>query len=72
MLESAKEEDKCLLCGGDGSTCYSVKGTFDVPSLPKGTDDLDSLAGEEQRAESQAKLLRELVRRPAHSIVVFT
>ncbi|OPJ83012.1 papilin isoform A [Patagioenas fasciata monilis] len=36
MLESAKEEDKCLQCGGDGSTCYSVKGTFDVPSLPKG------------------------------------
>ncbi|NXF42513.1 PPN protein, partial [Oceanites oceanicus] len=36
MLESAKEEDKCLQCGGDGSTCYGVKGTFDVPSLPKG------------------------------------
>ncbi|XP_074765729.1 papilin isoform X1 [Athene noctua] len=36
MLESAKKEDKCLKCGGDGSTCYGVKGTFDVPSLPKG------------------------------------
>ncbi|XP_062486778.1 papilin isoform X2 [Pezoporus occidentalis] len=36
MLESAKKEDKCLQCGGDGSTCYVVKGTFDVPSLPKG------------------------------------
>ncbi|NWU01608.1 PPN protein, partial [Urocynchramus pylzowi] len=36
MLESAKEEDKCLQCGGDGSTCYGVKGTFDVASLPKG------------------------------------
>ncbi|KFP35424.1 Papilin, partial [Chlamydotis macqueenii] len=36
MLESAKEEDKCLRCGGNGSTCYGVKGTFDVPSLPKG------------------------------------
>ncbi|KFP73678.1 Papilin, partial [Acanthisitta chloris] len=35
-LESAKKEDKCLQCGGDGSTCYGVKGTFDVPSLPKG------------------------------------
>ncbi|KFZ64773.1 Papilin, partial [Antrostomus carolinensis] len=43
MLESAKKEDKCLQCGGDGSTCYGVKGTFDVPSLPKGTDDLGSL-----------------------------
>lgn len=39
MLESAKKEDKCLQCGGDGSTCYGVKGTFDVASLPKGTDD---------------------------------
>ncbi|NXS62242.1 PPN protein, partial [Brachypteracias leptosomus] len=36
MLESAKKEDKCLQCGGDGSTCYVVKGTFDVPNLPKG------------------------------------
>ncbi|NXH51668.1 PPN protein, partial [Rhabdornis inornatus] len=36
MLESAKKEDKCLRCGGDGSTCYGVKGTFDVASLPKG------------------------------------
>ncbi|XP_040458412.1 papilin isoform X1 [Falco naumanni] len=36
MLESPKKEDKCLQCGGDGSTCYGVKGTFDVPSLPKG------------------------------------
>ncbi|NXJ91165.1 PPN protein, partial [Corythaixoides concolor] len=36
MLESAKKEDKCLQCGGDGSTCYGVKGTFDVPNLTKG------------------------------------
>ncbi|KAL9849555.1 papilin isoform 1-T1 [Geothlypis trichas] len=36
MLESTKKEDKCLQCGGDGSTCYGVKGTFDVASLPKG------------------------------------
>ncbi|NXC93011.1 PPN protein, partial [Certhia familiaris] len=36
MLESAKREDKCLQCGGDGSTCYGVKGTFDVANLPKG------------------------------------
>uniref|UniRef100_A0A663E5M8 Papilin, proteoglycan like sulfated glycoprotein n=1 Tax=Aquila chrysaetos chrysaetos TaxID=223781 RepID=A0A663E5M8_AQUCH len=35
VLESAKKEDKCLQCGGDGSSCYGVKGTFDVPSLPK-------------------------------------
>ncbi|NXL17215.1 PPN protein, partial [Setophaga kirtlandii] len=36
MLESTKKEDKCLQCGGDGSTCYGVKGTFDMASLPKG------------------------------------
>ncbi|NXC79174.1 PPN protein, partial [Cercotrichas coryphoeus] len=36
MLESAKKEDKCLQCGGDGSTCHGVKGTFDVAALPKG------------------------------------
>ncbi|NXO81113.1 PPN protein, partial [Sitta europaea] len=36
MLESAKKEDKCLQCGGNGSTCYGVKGTFDVASLSKG------------------------------------
>ncbi|KAJ7403200.1 Papilin [Pitangus sulphuratus] len=36
MLESDKKEDKCLQCGGDGTTCYGVKGTFDVTSLPKG------------------------------------
>ncbi|NXY42259.1 PPN protein, partial [Ceuthmochares aereus] len=36
MLESTKKEDKCLQCGGDGKTCYGVKGTFDAPSLPKG------------------------------------
>ncbi|XP_009668707.2 papilin isoform X2 [Struthio camelus] len=36
MLDSTKKEDKCLQCGGDGSTCYGVKGNFDVASLPKG------------------------------------
>ncbi|NXM04185.1 PPN protein, partial [Tyrannus savana] len=36
MLDSDKKEDKCLQCGGDGTTCYGVKGTFDVTSLPKG------------------------------------
>uniref|UniRef100_A0A7M4FNH9 Papilin n=1 Tax=Crocodylus porosus TaxID=8502 RepID=A0A7M4FNH9_CROPO len=36
MLDSAKKEDKCLQCGGDGKACYEVKGTFDVPNLPKG------------------------------------
>uniref|UniRef100_A0A8C3LIB5 Papilin, proteoglycan like sulfated glycoprotein n=1 Tax=Chrysolophus pictus TaxID=9089 RepID=A0A8C3LIB5_CHRPC len=44
ILESTKKEDKCLQCGGDNSTCYDVKGTFNVPNLPKGTDDLYSSA----------------------------
>uniref|UniRef100_A0A8C3LEE0 Papilin, proteoglycan like sulfated glycoprotein n=1 Tax=Chrysolophus pictus TaxID=9089 RepID=A0A8C3LEE0_CHRPC len=35
ILESTKKEDKCLQCGGDNSTCYDVKGTFNVPNLPK-------------------------------------
>ncbi|XP_075783381.1 papilin isoform X2 [Pelodiscus sinensis] len=36
MLSSAKKEDKCLQCGGDGRACYEVKGIFDVLNLPKG------------------------------------
>ncbi|XP_048340392.1 papilin isoform X2 [Sphaerodactylus townsendi] len=36
LLDSAKKEDKCLQCGGDGRACFEVKGLFDVPNLPKG------------------------------------
>uniref|UniRef100_UPI0025403722 papilin n=1 Tax=Euleptes europaea TaxID=460621 RepID=UPI0025403722 len=36
MLDSAKKEDKCLHCGGDGRACFEVKSLFDVPNLPKG------------------------------------
>ncbi|XP_069494743.1 papilin isoform X2 [Ambystoma mexicanum] len=36
MLDSSKKEDKCLECGGDGSRCYEVKGTFDTAVLSKG------------------------------------
>ncbi|XP_032200907.1 papilin isoform X2 [Mustela erminea] len=35
-LDSAKEEDKCLRCGGDGRTCYPVTGTFDANDLSRG------------------------------------
>ncbi|XP_038637686.1 papilin isoform X1 [Scyliorhinus canicula] len=35
-LESSQVEDKCLECGGDGSSCYEVKGTFSVVDLPIG------------------------------------
>ncbi|XP_059505359.1 papilin isoform X2 [Stegostoma tigrinum] len=33
MLESSQVEDKCLECGGDGSSCYVVKGTFTAADL---------------------------------------
>ncbi|XP_056666676.1 papilin isoform X2 [Monodelphis domestica] len=36
VLYSSKKEDKCLRCGGDGQTCYPVKGTFDANDLTKG------------------------------------
>ncbi|XP_076407132.1 papilin isoform X1 [Peromyscus maniculatus bairdii] len=35
-LDSTKQEDKCLQCGGDGSTCYPVTGTFDANDLSRG------------------------------------
>uniref|UniRef100_A0A8C7AT42 Papilin, proteoglycan like sulfated glycoprotein n=1 Tax=Neovison vison TaxID=452646 RepID=A0A8C7AT42_NEOVI len=35
-LDSAKEEDKCLQCGGDGRTCYPITGTFDANDLSRG------------------------------------
>ncbi|XP_051004198.1 papilin [Acomys russatus] len=35
-LDSIKQEDKCLQCGGDGSTCYPVTGTFDANDLSRG------------------------------------
>uniref|UniRef100_A0A8C6WAL4 Papilin n=1 Tax=Nannospalax galili TaxID=1026970 RepID=A0A8C6WAL4_NANGA len=35
-LDSPKQEDKCLQCGGDGSTCYPVTGTFDANDLSRG------------------------------------
>ncbi|XP_008270321.3 papilin [Oryctolagus cuniculus] len=35
-LDSPKQEDECLQCGGDGSTCYPVRGTFDANDLSRG------------------------------------
>nr|DBA14302.1 TPA: hypothetical protein GDO54_005295 [Pyxicephalus adspersus] len=40
VLDSTKREDRCLVCGGDGSTCYEVKGSFDTPTLSKGYSQL--------------------------------
>ncbi|ELV09874.1 Papilin [Tupaia chinensis] len=34
-LDSAKQEDKCLRCGGDGTACYPVSGTFDANDLQR-------------------------------------
>nr|XP_044629884.1 papilin isoform X7 [Equus asinus] len=35
-LDSSKQEDKCLQCGGDGTTCYPVTGTFEANDLSRG------------------------------------
>ncbi|XP_035867701.1 papilin isoform X1 [Phyllostomus discolor] len=35
-LDSSRQEDKCLQCGGDGTTCYPVTGTFDANDLSRG------------------------------------
>ncbi|GAB1297604.1 Papilin [Apodemus speciosus] len=35
-LDSTKQEDKCLQCGGDGSSCYAITGTFDANDLSRG------------------------------------
>ncbi|XP_053330825.1 papilin isoform X2 [Spea bombifrons] len=40
VLDSSKREDRCLVCGGDGSSCYEVKGSYDLPTLSKGYSQL--------------------------------
>ncbi|KAM9294417.1 papilin [Gastrophryne carolinensis] len=40
VLDSSKREDRCLVCGGDGSTCYEVKGSYDSSTLSKGYSQL--------------------------------
>ncbi|XP_065796332.1 papilin isoform X6 [Muntiacus reevesi] len=35
-LDSLKQEDKCLRCGGDGTTCYPVTGVFEANDLSRG------------------------------------
>ncbi|XP_069805852.1 papilin isoform X2 [Dendropsophus ebraccatus] len=40
VMDSSKREDRCLVCGGDGSTCYEVKGSYESPTLSKGYSQL--------------------------------
>ncbi|XP_068110224.1 papilin isoform X2 [Hyperolius riggenbachi] len=40
VLDSPKKEDRCLVCGGDGSTCYEVKGSYDSTTVSKGYSQL--------------------------------
>ncbi|XP_075699471.1 papilin isoform X2 [Rhinoderma darwinii] len=40
VLDSSKREDRCLVCGGDGGSCYEVKGSYDSPTLSKGYSQL--------------------------------
>ncbi|XP_012579846.1 PREDICTED: papilin [Condylura cristata] len=35
-LDSSVQEDVCLKCGGDGTACYPVTGTFDASDLHRG------------------------------------
>ncbi|XP_055989319.1 papilin [Sorex fumeus] len=35
-LDSSVQEDKCLQCGGHGTTCYPVTGVFDAKDLSRG------------------------------------
>lgn len=38
VLGSDTKEDKCRVCGGDGSTCETIEGVFNH-SLPDGGED---------------------------------
>uniref|UniRef100_A0A6I8S0G6 Papilin n=1 Tax=Xenopus tropicalis TaxID=8364 RepID=A0A6I8S0G6_XENTR len=40
ILDSSKKEDMCLVCGGDGRSCYEVKGQYESPVLSKGYSQL--------------------------------
>ncbi|XP_037357738.1 papilin [Talpa occidentalis] len=35
-LDSSVQEDVCLRCGGDGTACYPITGTFDANDLHRG------------------------------------
>lgn len=35
-LDSSKQDDKCLRCGGDGTTCYPVTGVLEANDLSRG------------------------------------
>nr|XP_027227919.1 papilin-like [Penaeus vannamei] len=39
-LGSTAKEDKCRICGGDGSTCNTIKGTFTKEILTVGYNDI--------------------------------
>ncbi|KAL4630387.1 papilin-like [Arapaima gigas] len=36
ILESSKQEDPCLQCGGNGQSCFLVRNTFSTRDLPSG------------------------------------
>ena len=40
MLGSTAREDKCRLCGGDGSMCNTIKGVFDQNNMQVGYNDI--------------------------------
>ncbi|XP_037088427.1 papilin-like [Pollicipes pollicipes] len=40
MLGSTVKEDRCRVCGGDGSDCYTAHGVFDAENLQSGYNDI--------------------------------
>ncbi|XP_023443612.2 papilin isoform X2 [Dasypus novemcinctus] len=42
-LDSTKREDKCLQCGGNGTSCYPVMGTFNANDLSRGYNQILTL-----------------------------
>ncbi|XP_014669308.1 PREDICTED: papilin-like isoform X4 [Priapulus caudatus] len=45
LLGSSAKEDKCRECGGDGSTCKTVEGLFDISNLQTGYNDMIIIPG---------------------------
>ncbi|GAB6024702.1 hypothetical protein CHUAL_009835 [Chamberlinius hualienensis] len=40
ILGSSAKEDKCRVCGGDGSTCQTIEGVVDLSNLQTGYNDI--------------------------------
>lgn len=43
MLGSAAKEDKCRVCGGNGTACNTIVGLLDMQDMQPGTVIIDGL-----------------------------